>query len=71
MSRRGGPRIFEPVEVSKMSRCAECGGDISGGSVVVRGSVVHRGACEGSARAEVEETSRAVPDPPCFVYPDD
>lgn len=71
MSGRGGPPLFWPSEVSQMTKCAECGGDISGGSVVVRGRVVHRDTCEGIARTEVEESSRAVPDPPCFVYPDE
>lgn len=68
---RGGPRLFEPVEVSQMSRCAECGGDVSGDNwVEVRGYVVHRGSCEKAARDDFG-SGAAVPDPPCFVYPDE
>ncbi len=67
-----GPPIFEPVAMSKMSRCAECGGDVSGDMLTrVRGYVVHRWTCEDQLRERMNGEHRDIPDPPAFIYPDE
>ena len=57
---RAGPPLFWPSEVAKMTRCAECGGDFSGGSASVRGRIVHRGSCERARPLRNPQVTREV-----------